>query len=89
MYYTTKEEAARAREALNYKRMLRQPIRITTLQEYEQEGNLFFSGFTAQTELRDVEKFFRQWGEVVSVQFSYDEKKVSRGYGWVQFMKKE
>jgi hypothetical protein len=45
VYYTTKDEAVKAREAMNYKRILKKPIRVTTLATYDREANLFFFGY--------------------------------------------
>lgn len=42
-------------------------------------------GFKADVNLSAVDEFFRKWGPVFSVKFSYDDNKVNRGYGWVQF----
>lgn len=44
VYFTTKDEAVKAREAMNYKRILKKPIRVTTLATYDREANLFFFG---------------------------------------------
>jgi polyadenylate-binding protein len=63
--------------------LLRRPLRITTLKHYDREANLFFSGFLPETTLTEVEQFFSKYGTIVSVQFSYDDSKRSRGYGWV------
>lgn len=49
VYFTSQEEAMKAKEGLNYKRLLKQPVRITTLKDYEPEGNLFFAGFNVDT----------------------------------------
>jgi len=40
-------------------------------------------GFKADVNLSAVDEFFRKWGPVFSVKFSYDDNKVNRGYGWV------
>lgn len=58
-------------------------MRITTLKYYDREANIFFNGFSAEVTLGEVETFFQPFGAIVSVQFSYDENKKSRGYGWV------
>ncbi|CAD8133076.1 unnamed protein product [Paramecium pentaurelia] len=89
IYFSSQEEARKAKEAMNYKQLLREPMRITYIQEYEKDANLFFAGFELTTTLKQLEEFFLKWGQVVSVKLSIDENKKSRGYGWVQYEKKE
>ncbi|CAD8128000.1 unnamed protein product [Paramecium sonneborni] len=89
IYFSSQEEARKAKEAMNYKQLLREPMRITYIQEYEKDANLFFAGFELTITLKQLEEFFLKWGQVVSVKLSTDESKKSRGYGWVQFEKKE
>ncbi|CAD8119747.1 unnamed protein product [Paramecium sonneborni] len=89
IYFSTQEEARKAKEAMNYKQLLREPIRITYIQDYEKDANLFFAGFELNVTLKQLEEFFSKWGQVVSVKLSVDENKKSRGYGWVQYEKKE
>lgn len=64
---------------MNYKRLLREPMRITFIQEYEKDANLFFAGFEQNVELKELEEYFSKWGQVVSVKLSTDESKKSRG----------
>ncbi|CAD8127216.1 unnamed protein product [Paramecium sonneborni] len=64
-------------------------MRITYIQDYEKDANLFFAGFELTVTLKQLEEFFLKWGQVVSVKLSTDENKKSRGYGWVQYEKKE
>ncbi|CAK67668.1 unnamed protein product (macronuclear) [Paramecium tetraurelia] len=89
IYFSSQEEARKAKEAMNYKQLLREPMRITYIQEYEKDANLFFAGFELTVTLKQLEEFFLKWGQVVSVKLSTDENKKSRGYGWVQYEKKE
>lgn len=82
---------------MNYSKLLREPMRITYIQDYERDANLFFAGFDLNISLKQLEEFFTKWGQVVSVKLSTDETKKSRGkkyyhnlgYGWVQYEKKE
>ncbi|CAD8206317.1 unnamed protein product [Paramecium octaurelia] len=64
-------------------------MRITYIQDYEKDANLFFAGFELNITLKQLEEFFIKWGQVVSVKLSVDENKKSRGYGWVQYEKKD
>ncbi|CAD8179472.1 unnamed protein product [Paramecium octaurelia] len=64
-------------------------MRITYIQDYDKDANLFFAGFELTVTLKQLEEFFIKWGQVVSVKLSVDENKKSRGYGWVQYEKKE
>ena len=64
---------------MNYKQLLREPMRITYIQEYEKDANLFFAGFEQTVTLKQLEEFFLKWGQVVSVKLSTDENKKSRG----------
>ncbi|CAD8108620.1 unnamed protein product [Paramecium primaurelia] len=64
-------------------------MRITYIQDYEKDANLFFAGFELNITLKQLEEFFTKWGQVVSVKLSVDENKKSRGYGWVQYEKKD
>ncbi|CAK57215.1 unnamed protein product (macronuclear) [Paramecium tetraurelia] len=89
IYFSSQEEARKAKEAMNYKQLLRDPMRITYIQDYEKDANLFFAGFELNVSLKQLEEFFTKWGAVVSVKLSVDENKKSRGYGWVQYEKKD
>ncbi|CAD8045110.1 unnamed protein product [Paramecium primaurelia] len=89
IYFSTQEEARKAKEAMNYKQLLREPMRITYIQEYDKDANLFFAGFELNVTLQQLEQFFSKWGQVVSVKLSVDQNKKSRGYGWVQYERKE
>jgi len=42
-------------------------------------------GFKSDVNLHAVDEFFANWGSLFSVKFSFDDNKVNRGYGWVQF----
>lgn len=64
---------------MNYERLLREPMRITYIQDYEKDANLFFAGFDLNITLKQLEEFFSKWGQVVSVKLSTDENKKSRG----------
>lgn len=84
-YFATKEQADSARTILNHKKLLKKPLRVTTLKNYDKDANLLFTGFKPDVDLYKVDEFFSKWGPVFSVKFSYDENDISRGYGWVQF----
>lgn len=87
--YSAKEEAEIARTTMNYRELLRHPIRVTKSQEFDRDANIFFSGFPSNASIKKVDEFFSKFGPVVSIKFSTDENKKSRGYGWVQFEKAE
>ena len=52
IFFSSKEEAEKAKDAMNYKELLRHQMRITKIQEHEKEANLFFAGFAPETTLK-------------------------------------
>jgi polyadenylate-binding protein len=86
-YYENEEQAQKALKYMNHRKVLKMPIRATPIPvaQRDKQANLLFMGFRADVNLTAVDEFFRKWGSVFSVKFSYDENKVNRGYGWVQF----
>ncbi|KAM3146899.1 hypothetical protein pb186bvf_001053 [Paramecium bursaria] len=89
LYYNSEEEAKKAQEQMNYKELLRQPIRVTPIKEMDREANVFFAGFPKLVTNKQIHEFFQKYGPVNSAKLSVDENKQSRGYGWVQFDTKE
>lgn len=62
-----------ARQGLNHKKLLKNPLRVTPLKHFDKEANLLFKDFKPDVDLYKVDEFFSKWGSVFSVKFSYDE----------------
>jgi len=53
------------------------------------ENNVFVKNISKNTNEKDFEQIFAQFGGVFSSKISYDENGESRGYGYVQFEDRE
>lgn len=59
---------------------------IKNPKEVPSEANIVITGLNPDVTAKQLDEEFAKFGEVVSSKISYDDKNVSKGYGFVQFL---
>lgn len=88
--YTTPEHAKDALERFNAEPLENRPMRVAYVNRDPSSrrsgsGNTFISNLAKTIDERSLLETMAQFGKVISVKISSDERGVSRGYGFVQF----
>ena len=88
--FTDPQQAKRAREELNGREFLGSHIRVMKVtRDRDPQANVFVKNLSEQTTAQDLEQLFKTYGPILSSKVSYDKNHKSRGYGFVQFEKRE
>ncbi|RNF03242.1 putative polyadenylate-binding protein 1 [Trypanosoma rangeli] len=84
------DSAAKAMEALNFKRVGDKCVRIMWQQRdpalrYSGNGNIFVKNLKSEIDSRELSLLFKKFGDILSCKVMEDEGGKSRGYGFVHF----
>ncbi|KAH9601568.1 Polyadenylate-binding protein/Hyperplastic disc protein [Trypanosoma melophagium] len=88
--FDSPESAAKAMEALNFKRVGEKCVRIMWQQRdpalrYSGNGNIFVKNLKNEVDSRALSLIFKKFGDILSCKVMEDEGGKSRGYGFVHF----
>ena len=94
--YFNFKDAQEAERTLNFSEILGKKVRVLTyIRSYRQikeanQGNLILKKLGEKTGEKDLQEYFKMFGEIISCKVMYDEgANKSRGYGYIQFKQKE
>ncbi|KAF8298500.1 polyadenylate-binding protein 1 [Trypanosoma cruzi] len=88
--FNSHDSAAKAMEALNFKRVGDKCMRIMWQQRdpalrYSGNGNIFVKNLKNEVDSRELSVIFKKFGDILSCKVMEDEEGKSRGYGFVHF----
>lgn len=90
--YLKKEDAEKAKDALNYTKMFEREIRICfkrTPGDFKPKANIFVKNLDRSVTTKQLEEETKEFGTILSCVVRLDEKGESLGYGYVQYEDEE
>ena len=90
--YLKKEDAEKAKDALNYSKLFDREIRICfkrTPGDFKPKANIFVKNLDRAVTTKQLEEHTKEFGNILSCVVRLDEKGESLGYGYVQYEDEE
>ena len=90
--YIKREDAEKAKDALNYTKLFDREIRICfkrTPGDFKPKANIFVKNLDPQVTTKQLEEHTKEFGNILSCVVRLDDKGDSLGYGYVQYENEE